>query len=425
MIHALRKLSSKILRCSILRLLYWFILIPLQWLLPKKKNSIVLIGKYGSFSDNVKYLFLYIHSLGRPDIEVHYVVKDKKLYNTLTAKGLPVLLHPTPQSLVTLIRAGIIVVAGNLSIFDSLCSSRAYKVQLWHGATMKKTGSLRKKQYGDNPLLYKLNKLVGFSGKWDLATSPSTFYSNHVFTQRFNPTAIIESGFPRNDCLLREIAPLELIGSDQQTIERIKAYKQQGCRIVLYAPTFRDTGGDALADGVVQLEDLNDFCERNHIVFIFKLHYKAKTTKPLPSLSHVWESDRRSDTYPMMGLADLLITDYSSIYMDYVLLDRPIVFFPYDYEKYTAKDREISFDYDWVTPGPKCRSQAELLTAIHEFLIAGNDRYQNKRREMADIGFTYKDEFAAKRVFDFLLQTIQKPACVTPPAATSNHTYPA
>lgn len=407
MFKALRKLGSKVLRCGFLRLLYWLIIMPLQFFLPKKKKSIVLIGKYGSFSDNVKYLFLYIHSQGRQDIAVSYIVKDKELCQTLTAKGLPILLHPTPQSIAALIRAGAVVVAGNLSNFDNLCSSRAYKVQLWHGATMKKTGSLRKKQYGDHPWIYKLNKAVGFSGKWDLATAPSAFYSENVFATRFMPTDIIESGFPRNDCLFREVSPLELIGSDDTLIQRIRSRKQQGYQIVLYAPTFRDTGGDALADGILRLNDLNAFGERHHIIFIFKMHYKAKTTQSIAELSHVWEYDRHCDTYPMMRLADLLITDYSSIYMDYVLLDRPLLFFPYDYEKYVAKDREISFDYDWITPGPKCRTQTELLQTIHEFLVNGNDRFKTRRQEVADIGFTYKDGFASKRVFEYLMEKLE------------------
>jgi len=406
MFQALRKLCSKVLRCSILRLLYWLIIIPLQFFLPKKKKSIILIGKYGSFSDNVKYLFLYIHSQSKTDIDVSYIVKDKRIYKILNAKGLPVLLHPTPKSIVKLIRAGAVAVAGNMSNFDSLCSSRAYKVQLWHGATMKKTGSLRKKQYGKHQWIYKLNKAVGFSGKWDLATSPSPFYSENVFAARFMPTDIIESGFPRNDSLFRNLSPLELIGSDIDLIHRIQRHKGTRGKVVLYAPTFRDTGGDAMADGVLKLEDLSAFGERNNIIFILKMHYKAKTTKRISELSHVWEYNRQCDTYPMMGLADLLITDYSSIYMDYVLLDRPIIFFPYDYEKYIAKDREISFDYDWITPGPKCRNQADLLHTIQECLLNKNDSFQSKRHEIADIGFTYKDGLASQRIFEFLLKKL-------------------
>ncbi|MDF2571718.1 MAG: CDP-glycerol:poly(glycerophosphate) glycerophosphotransferase [Sporomusa sp.] len=406
MFRSLRKIFSKALRYGITRLLYYLIIFPSQYCMPIKKKSIVLIGKYGSFSDNVKYLFLYIHNLDKKDISVSYIIKDRELCETLKSKGLPVLLHPTPKSIMAMIRSAVVIVAGNISNFDYLCSSRAYKVQLWHGATIKKGGSLRQKQVGNYPWIYKLDKTVGFLKKWDLAASPSPFYSTNVFTKRFNPTDIIESGFPRNDCLFREVSSQELIGSDVEIIQRAYSYKQQGYKIVLYAPTFRDTGGDAMADGILNLRDLSNFGQKNNIIFIFKMHYKAKTTKRISYLSHVWEYDRQCDTYPMMSLADLLITDYSSIYMDYVLLDRPIIFFPYDYEKYVAKDRDISFDYDWITPGPKCHNQSEFLQTIHEFLVEGNDHFRSKRREIADLGFTHKDGLASERIFDFLQEKI-------------------
>ena len=401
MFKALRKLGSKVLRCGFLRLLYWLIIMPLQFFLPKKKKSIVLIGKYGSFSDNVKYLFLYIHSQGRQDIDVSYIVKDKELCKILNAKGLPVLLHPTLKSLVAMIRAGVIVVAGNMSNFDNLCSSRAYKVQLWHGAGMKKGGSLRKKQFDDHPLIYKMYKAVGFSTKWGLAVSPSPFYSENVFLERFKPIDIIESGFPRNDCLFREASPLELMGSDRELIQRVQRFKEQGYQIVLYAPTFRDTGGDAMSDGILNLKDLSDFGKQYNIVFVFKMHPKAKNTE-ICELSHVWEYKRQYDIYPMMGIVNLLITDYSSIYMDYILLDRPLIFFPYDFEKYIEKDRDISFDYDWIAPGPKCRNQLSLQQAIQACLLGGEDPFRNKRREIADLAFAHKDGLASQRIYDFL-----------------------
>ena len=61
---------------------------------------------------------------------------------------------------------------------------------------------------------------------------------------------------------------------------------------------------------------------------------------------------------------DLLITDYSSIFFDFLLLDRPIVFFPYDLEQYLSQDRAMYFDYEIMTPGPKCRTYDELELQI-------------------------------------------------------------
>ena len=76
---------------------------------------------------------------------------------------------------------------------------------------------------------------------------------------------------------------------------------------------------------------------------------------------------------------DILITDYSSIYIDYLLLDRPLIFLPYDKEQY-LKGRGMNFEYDKVTPGAKPDSQQKFIDAIAE-LCHGRDRYQQERQK--------------------------------------------
>lgn len=76
---------------------------------------------------------------------------------------------------------------------------------------------------------------------------------------------------------------------------------------------------------------------------------------------------------------DILITDYSSIYIDYLLLDRPLIFLPYDKEQY-LKGRGMNFEYDKVTPGAKPDSQQKFIDAIAE-ICHGRDRYQQERQK--------------------------------------------
>ena len=76
---------------------------------------------------------------------------------------------------------------------------------------------------------------------------------------------------------------------------------------------------------------------------------------------------------------DLLITDYSSIYIDYLLLERPILFLPYDREAY-LKTRGFNFDYDEVTPGPKPKSYAEFLNSIEGLLYNEMNYVENRKK---------------------------------------------
>ena len=79
-------------------------------------------------------------------------------------------------------------------------------------------------------------------------------------------------------------------------------------------------------------------------------------------------------------------------------MDRPEIFFPYDYEKYITKDRELYFNYNSFTPGPKAYTFSELLDAIKS-ILGGNDEYADKRKEIRDRAFTYQDGNSSSRVF--------------------------
>ena len=106
---------------------------------------------------------------------------------------------------------------------------------------------------------------------------------------------------------------------------------------------------------------------------------------------NIYFVDPSSDIYPFLKHVDLLITDYSSIYFDFLLLDRPIIFFCFDLEDYLAKNRDMYFEYNKVTPGDKARNYAELKTCIIKAL-KGQDEYSEERRKIKNIMFNYKSE---------------------------------
>jgi CDP-glycerol glycerophosphotransferase (TagB/SpsB family) len=108
--------------------------------------------------------------------------------------------------------------------------------------------------------------------------------------------------------------------------------------------------------------------------------------------------DKNADVYPVMGYADCMITDYSSIYMDYILLDRPIIFFPYDLEHYLQK-RGIQHDYNTITPGPKCLTQAEVQQALREIVVDGGDSWRNSRETVRRDFYEYRDGRSCERLF--------------------------
>ena len=88
------------------------------------------------------------------------------------------------------------------------------------------------------------------------------------------------------------------------------------------------------------------------------------------------------DIMEILNIFDLLITDYSSIYIDYLILNRPMIFLPYDKERY-LQGRGMNFEYDKVTPGAKPESLREFMDRIHE-AFSGKDPYFAERQRCND-----------------------------------------
>ncbi len=101
----------------------------------------------------------------------------------------------------------------------------------------------------------------------------------------------------------------------------------------------------------------------------------------------------------ILPLADMLITDYSSIYFDYLLTNKPIIFTPFDYEKYITKDRELYYDYNEVTPGPKCNDWNEVLEWIKKFEENSN-LFQEKRYKIKNKFHKYQDNKRCGKVIN-------------------------
>jgi len=109
------------------------------------------------------------------------------------------------------------------------------------------------------------------------------------------------------------------------------------------------------------------------------------------------------DVAEVLANTDILITDYSSVFFDYLLTDNPIIFAPFDYEKYLTKDRELYYDYDEVTPGPKCKNWAEVLEWVFKFKD-NSELYKDERKKVKDRFHKYHDNKSCDRVYKEIMK---------------------
>ena len=373
----------------------WIVIAPLNILISKERGLTVVIGKLsGEIADNTKYLF--IHGL-RENKNIRFLTKSKSVRNTNSDIKNHIVLFRSVKGFLTLLRASHIVVdyshwsyRNPLYFFLSL---KAKKVHLWHGLTFKpvELGLIAK------GIPYLKSRIFRHIVNYDLMVSTSEFWTDNLYKKYFLAKNVENHGYPRNDVLFRTPDQLDLIGVDADKFKLLKDAKQKGHKIVIYSPTFRDDGSDAFSNGHLELEKLNTFLSKYNIIFVLKMHpLNAHTYQ---DLSNILNYGKDFDIYPVMSLSDMMITDYSSIYIDYLIIDRPIVFFNYDYEKYLEKNRKLQSEFLETIPGVVAKEQDSLEKVILDHLISGNDTHKHQRAKLKEISYEFFDGNSAQRIF--------------------------
>ncbi len=202
---------------------------------------------------------------------------------------------------------------------------------------------------------------------------------------------ILPLGTPRIDTLL--------CGHDTSKIREEFDNMHPECRdkkLILYAPTFRD---DAENDkNIVKNIDIDSFKEKigNEYALLIKLHPQIHSCKSIDGAVDVTVGH---DINNLTLISDILITDYSSVCMDFALLSKPCIFFAFDLESY-EKERSFYFKYENYVPGPVVKSFNEVINEIK------NPRNnEEKLRRFRDFNFDYIDCNNTKRIFDYIISS--------------------
>ncbi|MFJ5551712.1 CDP-glycerol glycerophosphotransferase family protein, partial [Streptomyces sp. NPDC093225] len=268
-------------------------------------------------------------------------------------------------------------------------------IQTWHGSALKRMGfdeprikaQGRSQQDGFQRALDRFDHFL-IRSEHDTRTLAKGF--------RLKESVLLRTGYPRNDALVAAHGA-EQRGGER---ERGKLAAELGIapekKVLLYAPTFR-----ASADGAVRgfslPFDVEEFAERfgDRFVLLVRTHYLNNVTLPPSVRGKVVDVTRQHDITPLLTLADGLITDYSSVMFDYALLDRPMVFFAYDYDEYKNDIRGTYFDLKEKAPGPVVATAEELFETLDGF--DGTDPKFSEARERFRAEFGEYDQGTAAR----------------------------
>lgn len=200
---------------------------------------------------------------------------------------------------------------------------------------------------------------------------------------------VLSLGAPRCDYLSEEKNKAKA----QKELEAL--YPQcKGKRVVLYAPTFRDTREKNLEiTNRFDAKKLSQLLGEDYVIFV-KLHPQVHESVSIEGAVDVTDFD---DVRKLALFCDVLITDYSSICMDFAFLDKKTVFFAWDLEAYTA-DRDFYFTYETYVPGAVVRTLTECAEAVK------SDSDREKNEKFKSFNFSFTDRESSKRVVEAIIK---------------------
>ncbi len=334
----------------------------IEKLVKKEKQTVLFFLSEKFYYDNSKYLFEYMRK--KKDLNSILFTANKNLYEELNKKFPGEIAYAWSfKSLQLFLRTKNIVISYGTSAavffpyyLHEKCKNIIY---LGHGTPVKQIGYQTPvwNKFGKSYQLQSYSYLTACSDIECLMLS-SGF--------RVNLNQMWLTGMPRYDYLL---------STNNKEDKLIEKYPYLGKKVILYAPTWRDgklTKFFPFED--YKPEILAQFLEENDAYLLIRGHKESVKRKSIEKDAALFsigrvkkaEQDIFPDVTKLLPFVDILITDYSSILVDFLLLDKPMCFIPYDIAEY-SKYQGLILDYERNTPGKKFASMKELTMGLKSY----------------------------------------------------------
>ncbi len=325
------------------------------------------------YNYNSKYLFEYVLE-NEKDIHPYFVINDDVLREKLQNEyGEEFFIETkTKSGIKKVLSGGVWFTSAGLPLYGTSLNKKRLIINLWHGTPLKKISlmennvSVLKKYY--------FRKIFSQNYSYILTTSKNLI---PIMRESFDvKDEIIKVwGQPRNDCLFKDVSKSKL----DELFKCLPEYKE----LILYAPTYRDNRETQVFPFKdYNKDELENFLEEHNAIIFIRTHLSETTNvqnylgkRILLLNEHIIE-----DIMDILNIFDILITDYSSIYVDFLLVNKPLLFIPYDKDEY-LNERGFNFEYDKVTPGYKPKDMKEFLININT-IFNGIDEFENDRQRI-------------------------------------------
>ncbi|WP_162899958.1 CDP-glycerol glycerophosphotransferase family protein [Halomonas sp. JS92-SW72] len=367
--------------------LVWMPIALLTLLVPRNRRLWVFGSCSGyKYADHSRMLYESLRDNGDyAAIRVVWSTKSDEIFHDLEGRGYPVIKANTLRGFLTTLRAGVCVYTHYAHDHNRIAAFGAYKIQLWHGIPLKRfkavSGLLDKGFAGrgyrglHNWMLEVQRVMFPWANPtWDLLVFQSDVdreRTGAAFKGTYRQGLVAGSIRGEN---LRQQFSLGRMDSDKRT------------RRILYAPTHRALGRESLFAKVPvpEGEVLHGRLRGMGATLDVRLH-PCQEKEPVPEAlnsgpARLVGNGSGDDIYRDLHCYDLLITDYSSIFIDVLPLEMPIVFLAPDHLDYSAEDQGF-FSDKFSVPGPVAMTWEEALDYCDSLLNEGVDPWGDARKE--------------------------------------------
>lgn len=350
----------------------------------RNKRKVIYGAWFGNkFADNSKYL--YRMAIKDKELRNIWITKSEKVYKEMKEFGYEVYMSKSLKAIFHQLTAGIYFTCTGKEDVDYYLLGSAKHVELWHGVPLKKIMYDDKYNQSIDTRESQLKTVLKNRMKqkvYVIATSKK-IKEIYINAFRLESERILNLGQPRNDVFFND---------DIEDINFSKEFKNK--KVILYMPTHRNEGKTRLKiTEIMDLPKLNKICKENDYIFLIKKHYyHIDEEENIDQYENIIDITKEIyDSQLLLKYAEILITDYSSCYIDYLLLNRPIIFYNFDYKNYIMNDREMYFEYSKVTPGEKVINYLELEHEILN-LISKKDIYKEERERVKSIFYSIENQ---------------------------------
>lgn len=388
-----------------------YILYYLCFFIPRKKNLWLYSSLNGQFVDNSKYFFLYANEHCK-NVRHVWISSSTQTIETLQRLGFEAYHFNSRKAKQLSLRAGAFIYSSYItSICNAAFAGGAFWFNLWHGIPLKKI----EYDITKGPLKFLYNP-SDFKEWWKrFCTSPKLNRKNNsVLTTSNELVKIFSHAFrlPAEKIFIGQYPRLMPFGWDkkklQQHIENIEGKKMLNAiehfknynDVIIYMPTWRDDSPDFISEAIPDFFMLNDVCKKNNALFVFKVHLNTVFREDLNTYSNLLKLDSSLDMYPLLPFSTALVTDYSSIFFDYAVLRKKIIFYPFDLHAYKSKSRELYFNYEEITKG-------EIVSyTFNELLKTISDKDLEPGNHESFSKFLYTGEFDYDAQMNFIKRSV-------------------